>query len=94
VRREGVTTVVVQAGRVDHRMARGLALGSGPPVSAARAQGGATSAPALPCAPDDGGLTLPPGFCATVFADGVGHARHLVVSPQGVVYVNTWSGRY
>jgi glucose/arabinose dehydrogenase len=34
------------------------------------------------------------GFCATVFADGIGHARNLVVSPQGVVYVNTWSGRY
>ena len=40
------------------------------------------------------GLTLPPGFCATVFADGIGHARHMVVSPSGVVYVNTWSGRY
>jgi glucose/arabinose dehydrogenase/mono/diheme cytochrome c family protein len=40
------------------------------------------------------GLTLPRGFCATVFADGIGHARHLVVSPSGQVYVNTWSGRY
>jgi glucose/arabinose dehydrogenase/mono/diheme cytochrome c family protein len=39
-------------------------------------------------------LTLPAGFCATVFADGIGHARHVVVSPSGVVYVNTWSGRY
>jgi glucose/arabinose dehydrogenase/mono/diheme cytochrome c family protein len=29
-----------------------------------------------------------------VFADGIGHARHLVVSPSGRVYVNTWSGRY
>src|SRR4029453_6894612 len=29
-----------------------------------------------------------------LFADGVGHARHLVVAPSGVVYVNTWSGRY
>jgi glucose/arabinose dehydrogenase len=29
-----------------------------------------------------------------VFADDVGHARHLVVSSDGVVYVNTWSGRY
>jgi len=37
---------------------------------------------------------LPAGFCATVFADGIGHARHLVVAPNGVVYVNTWSGRY
>src|SRR5258707_12450373 len=41
---------------------------------------------------DDSGLKLPPGFCATVFADGVGHARHLAVAPNGVVDVNTWSG--
>ena len=46
------------------------------------------------CSPDDSGLTLPAGFCATVFADGIGHARHLVVAPSGVVYVNTWSGDY
>jgi glucose/arabinose dehydrogenase/mono/diheme cytochrome c family protein len=46
------------------------------------------------CAEDNGGITLPPGFCATVFADTIGHARHLVVAPNGVVYVNTWSGRY
>jgi glucose/arabinose dehydrogenase/mono/diheme cytochrome c family protein len=39
-------------------------------------------------------ITLPPGFCATVFADNIGHARHLVVASNGVVYVNTWSGRY
>src|SRR5919197_260077 len=45
------------------------------------------------CADDNGGITLPPGFCATVFADNIGHARHLVVAPNGVVYVNTWSGR-
>ena len=46
------------------------------------------------CAGESGGITLPRGFCATVFADNVGHARHLVVSPNGVVYVNTWSGVY
>jgi glucose/arabinose dehydrogenase/mono/diheme cytochrome c family protein len=46
------------------------------------------------CPENDSGLQLPPGFCATVFADGIGHARHLVVAPNGVVYVNTWSGRY
>jgi glucose/arabinose dehydrogenase/mono/diheme cytochrome c family protein len=46
------------------------------------------------CGDDNGGITLPAGFCATVFADDVGHARHLVVAPNGVVYVNTWSGRY
>lgn len=46
------------------------------------------------CPGDDTGLTLPPGFCATIFADEIGHARHLVVAPSGVVYVNTWSGVY
>jgi glucose/arabinose dehydrogenase/mono/diheme cytochrome c family protein len=46
------------------------------------------------CPNDDTGLKLAPGFCASVFADGIGHARHLVVSPSGSVYVNTWSGRY
>jgi len=46
------------------------------------------------CPQSDSGLTLPAGFCATIFADGIGHARHLVVAPDGVVYVNTWSGWY
>src|SRR5262245_9285339 len=47
-----------------------------------------------PCPGDDSGLTLPDGFCATVFADGIGHARHMVSAPNGVLYVNTWSGDY
>jgi len=46
------------------------------------------------CPNDDSGLKLPAGFCATIFADDVGHARHMVVAPSGVLYVNTWSGRY
>src|ERR1700733_16186506 len=46
------------------------------------------------CRGDNGGITLAPGFCASIFADKIGHARHLVVAPNGVVYVNTWSGRY
>src|SRR5207302_2165201 len=46
------------------------------------------------CPNDDSGLQLPSGFCATVFADDIGHARHMVVAPSGVLYVNTWSGRY
>jgi glucose/arabinose dehydrogenase len=29
-----------------------------------------------------------------VFADNIGHARQMVVAPNGVLYVNTWSGRY
>jgi glucose/arabinose dehydrogenase/mono/diheme cytochrome c family protein len=46
------------------------------------------------CPADDSGLRLPAGFCATVFADGIGHARHMVAAPNGVLYVNTWSGDY
>ena len=46
------------------------------------------------CPDNNSGLTLPPGFCASIFADNIGHARHMVVAPNGVVYVNTWSGRY
>jgi glucose/arabinose dehydrogenase/mono/diheme cytochrome c family protein len=46
------------------------------------------------CPSSDAGLKLPAGFCATVFADNIGHARHLVISSNGVVYVNTWSGDY
>jgi glucose/arabinose dehydrogenase len=46
------------------------------------------------CAGGNGGLTLSPGFCASVFADNLGHVRHMDVSDAGVVYVNTWSGEY
>ena len=46
------------------------------------------------CPNDDSGLQLPSGFCATVFADDIGHARHMVAAPSGALYVNTWSGRY
>jgi len=54
----------------------------------------ATEAKSQACPNDGSGLTLPAGFCATVFADGIGHARHMLVSPSGALYVNTWSGRY
>jgi glucose/arabinose dehydrogenase len=54
----------------------------------------AAVAKAQTCPNDDSGLQLPAGFCATVFADNIGHARHMVAAPSGVLYVNTWSGRY
>jgi glucose/arabinose dehydrogenase/mono/diheme cytochrome c family protein len=68
----------------------------GASASASPAQIPATErrAEAAACPGDDSGLKLPAGFCATIFANGVGHARHLAVAPNGVVYVNTWSGRY
>lgn len=40
-----------------------------------------------PAAPSSGGLVLPGGFSATVFHEGVGRARHLAVTPDGIVYV-------
>ena len=58
---------------------------------------GATGMPAAAenaCPGDNGGLKLSPGWCATIFADRLGHARQMVVAPNGVLYVNTWSGTY
>jgi glucose/arabinose dehydrogenase len=70
----------------------GMLLGTG--ASSAAPERNADPARTEACADDNGGITLPPGFCATVFADNIGHARHLVLAPNRVVYVNTWSGRY
>jgi len=39
------------------------------------------------CDPDNGGITLPAGFCALVVADNLGVARHLAVAPNGDIYV-------
>ncbi len=41
----------------------------------------------LQCDPNNGGISLPAGFCATVFADDLGVARHMVVNGNGDVYV-------
>ena len=68
--------------------ASALALGIGPAHHPLAAQPGDELAD---CALGNGGLTLPPGFCAAVFADHLGHARHLTVASDGTVYVNTWT---
>jgi glucose/arabinose dehydrogenase len=52
------------------------------------------AAAATACASDNGGITLPAGFCASVFADTLGHPRHIAVNTNGDVYINTWSGAY
>lgn len=39
------------------------------------------------CDSGNGGITLPQGFCASVFADEIGVARHVAVGPDGIVYV-------
>ena len=41
------------------------------------------------CDPDNGGLTLPSGFCALVVSDGVGGgARHIAVASNGDIFVS------
>src|SRR5258707_10673196 len=45
------------------------------------------------CDPDNGGLKLPQGFCALVAADNLGAARHMVVMPNGDLYVATQGGQ-
>ncbi|HEY9230075.1 MAG TPA: PQQ-dependent sugar dehydrogenase, partial [Gemmatimonadaceae bacterium] len=65
-------------------MRRALALavfaGISMPVGLA-AQNGAN------CAPDNAGLKLPSGFCASIFADSIRGARSFAVAPNGDVFV-------
>jgi glucose/arabinose dehydrogenase len=47
----------------------------------------------LAASKSDISLTLPSGFSATVFADGLGKARHISVTPSGYVYVKLASSK-
>jgi len=44
------------------------------------------------CDTGNGGITLPAGFCASIFADNIGGARHIAVGPDGKVYVALITG--
>jgi glucose/arabinose dehydrogenase len=46
-----------------------------------------------PCDPDNGGIKLPTGFCATVFADSIRGARQLAVASNGDVFVGVNSAQ-
>jgi len=48
------------------------------------------AAPALAAEPD--GLTLPPGFHASVVAEGLGPMRHLAIRDNGDIYLSTGRG--
>ncbi len=52
----------------------------------------ARQAPAPPCDPGNGGLTLPSGFCAQVIADNLGAARNLAVAANGDLYIAVRTG--
>ncbi len=69
-----------------HRYATGLAA-AGAAMALALSISHAQSRPLPTCDPDNGGLTLPAGFCALVVASDNPTARHLVVAANGDVYV-------
>ena len=70
------------------------AVAAGSPAALAQDQHPAEAKAPGACPKNNSGLKLTPGFCATIFADKLGHPRHMAVTPSGVVYVNTWSGVY
>jgi glucose/arabinose dehydrogenase len=55
--------------------------------------GALTASAATPaCDSDNGGITLPTGFCAQVAVTDIGAARHAVVAPNGDLFVALQSG--
>lgn len=58
-------------------------------ASSAHAQSPSAAAPRPSSSACSAGLQLPAGFCATVFTDNAPGARHVVVAPNGDVFVNT-----
>ena len=68
-----------------------LLAAAGIALLAAVVPAGRAAAPA--CDADNGGITLPSGFCAAVVADGLGAARHLAVAPNGDVFVSLENSR-
>jgi glucose/arabinose dehydrogenase len=61
--------------------------GGGADAGTLRDGGVPDAAPIGRCDPNNGGITLPEGFCAAVFADGLGRARHMAVTPSGDLFV-------
>ncbi|MEJ2217654.1 MAG: PQQ-dependent sugar dehydrogenase [Gemmatimonadota bacterium] len=62
-------------------------------VLTAACAGGRAAQVTLQCDSDNGGITLPDGFCAVVVADNLPQPRHLAVRPDGDVFVATYGGR-
>ncbi len=66
------------------------ACGGGDKTAATSGSDSAAGKPAAvseSCPGDNAGLTLPSGFCASIFTDSLGHARDIVVASNGDVYV-------
>jgi glucose/arabinose dehydrogenase len=73
---------------------RGDSAGNAANAGATPADSGANASTAArpACAPDNGGLTLPTGFCAVIVASGFSpegtNARHIQVAPDGTIYAS------
>ncbi|HSM35182.1 MAG TPA: PQQ-dependent sugar dehydrogenase [Longimicrobiales bacterium] len=63
------------------------------PVEEEASNSSARIPPTHACAPDNGGITLPSGFCATVFAENLGAARHMAIRDDGIMFVMVRPGR-
>jgi glucose/arabinose dehydrogenase len=61
--------------------------GQGPAAPKQAASSAAKAAGLPPCDADNGGITLPAGFCALVVHEGLGEGRHIVVNTNGDIYV-------
>lgn len=61
--------------------------------SVSLASSGALAQARPACDTDNGGITLPEGFCALVVADSLGPARHITVAPNGDLFVAIRSTR-
>jgi len=64
-----------------------LTLATAATVSLIQTSGPAAAASSNNCAPDNGGLKLPAGFCAILFADSLAAPRQMDVGPNGDVFV-------
>jgi glucose/arabinose dehydrogenase len=57
-----------------------------PDTVGATGSAAATASTPQACTTGTAELTLPAGFCATIFADSIAHARHVAVASNGDVY--------
>lgn len=62
-------------------------------VASTEAPAAPSTPPDVACAPDDGGIALPDGFCATVFAEDLGRPRHMAIRHDGTMFVMVRPGR-
>jgi glucose/arabinose dehydrogenase len=65
----------------------GLTLVAGAAISLTGLQQAPQTGKSANCAPDNAGLQLPAGFCATLFADSLVGPRQMDVAPNGDVFV-------